>query len=109
MELAIRTAMTRIGCRLLEQLLGADVGYRGVRTGCPAGHQAQFVSCRAKTIDTVLGPVTVRRAYYQCAECGHGVVPKDAELGIENASMSPGVRKMAARTATAVPLSLIHI
>ena len=97
--------MTRIGCRLLEQLLGADVGYRGVRTGCPAGHQAQFVSCRAKTIDTVLGPVTVRRAYYQCAECGHGVVPKDAELGIENASMSPGVRKMAARTATAVPFA----
>jgi hypothetical protein len=104
-ELAIRAAMTRIGCRLLEQLLGADAGYRGPRIECPAGHQAAFVSNRAKTIDTVLGPVTVRRAYYHCAGCGHGVVPKDAELEIASASMSPGVRKMTARAATAAPFA----
>src|SRR5262245_9036520 len=28
-ELAIRTAMTRLGCGLLERLLAADTGYRG--------------------------------------------------------------------------------
>ena len=105
MELAIRAAMTTIGCRLLEQLLGADAGYRGARVECQAGHQAEFVSYRTKTIDTVLGPVTVRRAYYHCAGCGHGVVPKDAELGIASASMSPGVRKMTARTAAAAPFA----
>jgi hypothetical protein len=104
-ELAIRAAMTRIGCRLLEQLLAADAGYRGPRIECGAGHQAAFVSCRAKTIDTVLGPVTVRRAYYHCAECGHGVVPKDAGLGVASASMSPGLRKMTARTAAAAPFA----
>ena len=58
MELAIRTAMTKLGGGLLERLLAADAGYRGPRAGCGAGHQAQFVSYRAKTIDTVLGPVS---------------------------------------------------
>ncbi len=104
-ELAIRTAMTRLGAGLLEDLLGLDTGYRGPRVGCEAGHQAMFVSYRAKMIDTVLGPVEVRRAYYHCPGCGHGVVPKDTELGVERVSMSPGLAKMTARAATAVPFA----
>lgn len=105
MELAIRTAMARLGAGLLEDLLATDTGYRGPAVECGAGHEARFVSYRAKTIDTVLGPVEVRRAYYHCARCGHGVVPKDDELGVERASMSPGLRKMTARAAAAVPFA----
>jgi hypothetical protein len=104
-ELAIRTAMTQLGCGLLERLLAADTGYRGPRAGCGAGHQAVFVSYRAKTIDTVLGPVTLRRAWYHCRQCGHGVAPKDTELGVDGASMSPGLAKMTARAAAAVPFA----
>jgi len=104
-ELAIRTAMAALGGRLLEGLLAADEGYRGPRVGCGTGHQAEFVSCRAKTIDTVVGPVRLHRAWYHCAACGHGVAPKDAELGIEQGSMSPGLAKMTARAATAVPFA----
>jgi hypothetical protein len=104
-ELAIRTAMTRLGASLLEDLLAADTGYRGPRMDCEAGHQAEFVSYRAKTIDTVLGPVRLRRAWYHCATCGHGLAPKDAELGTERASMSPGLVKMTARAAAAVPFA----
>jgi hypothetical protein len=104
-ELAIRAAMTRLGCGLLEQLLAADTGYRGPRVDCGAGHEAAFVSYRAKTVDTVLGPAGVRRAYYHCAGCGHGVVPKDGDLGVEHASMSPGLAKMVARTAAAAPFA----
>jgi hypothetical protein len=63
-ELAIRAGLTRLGRRVLEDLLGADAGYLGPRTGCGAGHQAEFVSYRDKTVDTVLGPVTVSRAWY---------------------------------------------
>ena len=91
-ELAIRTAMTRLGASLLEDLMAADNGYRGPRAACGAGHQAGLVSYRAKTIDTVLGPVTLRRAWYHCASCGHGVAPKDDELGVGQESMSPGLR-----------------
>jgi hypothetical protein len=104
-ELAIRTAMTRLGASLLEKLLAADAGYRGPRADCGAGHQAVFASCRAKTFDTVLGPVRVTRAWYHCRQCGHGLAPKDAELGVERASMSPGLAKMTARAATAVPFA----
>ena len=105
MELAIRTAMARLGAGLLEDLLAADTGYRGPRVACGAEHQAEFVSYRTKTIDTVLGAVDVRRAYYNCGQCGHGIVPKDAELGVGRASMSPGLAKMTARAAAAVPFA----
>lgn len=105
MELAIRTAMLRLGGRLLEGLLAADAGHRGPRVGCGAGHQAGFVSYRAKTIDTVVGPVTVRRAWYHCAACGHGLAPRDGELGVAGASLSPGLARMSARAASAVPFA----
>ena len=68
-----------------------------------AGHQAGFVSYRDKTIDTVLGPVTLRRAWYHCAECGHGFAPRDAELGVAGDTMSPGLARMTDRAAAAVP------
>ena len=63
------------------------------------------MSYRDKVTGTVLGPVTVRRAYYRCGQCGHGAVPRDAELGADHASLSPGLRSMAAHAATAVPFA----
>jgi hypothetical protein len=104
-ELAIRAGLTSLGRGVLEDLLTADAGYRGPRTGCGTGHQAEFVSYRPKTVDTVLGPVTVNRAWYHCAACGHGLAPRDAELGIAGETMSPGLAKMAARAAEAVPFA----
>jgi len=104
-ELAVRTGLTQLGGRLLEGLLAADAGHRGAAVDCGAGHQARLVSYRGKAVDTVLGPVTVRRAWYHCAECGHGLAPRDAELGVAGQAMSPGLRKMAARAAAAVPFA----
>ena len=49
---------------------------------CGNGHQAGFVSYREKIIDTVLGAVTLTRAWYHCAACGHGFALRDAELGV---------------------------
>ena len=105
LEPAIRTAMTAVGARLLGDLLSLDAGYRGPRVDCGAGHQAGFVSYRVKTIDTVLGPVPVRRAYYHCPACRAGVVPRDVELGVERTSMTPGLHAMVAHTATVVPFA----
>jgi hypothetical protein len=104
-ELAIRTAMLKLGGSLLERLLAADTGHRGPRIDCGKGHQAEFVSYRAKTIDTVVGPVIARRAWYHCRECGHGLAPGDAELGVAGESTSPGLRKMVARVGAAVPFA----
>ena len=103
--MAIRAGLAQLGARLLEDLLAADTGYRGPRARCAAGHQADFVSYRVKTADTVLGPVTIRRAWYHCAGCGHGLAPRDAELGVAGQTMSPGLRKITARAAAAVPFA----
>jgi hypothetical protein len=103
-ELAIRTAMTRLGASLLQQLL-ADTGHRGQRIDCGAGHHAQFVGYRDKNVDTVLGRVLLRRAYYHCRVCGRGVVPRDDELGVTEASLSPGLRRVVARAAAAEPFA----
>ena len=105
LELAIRTAVTRLGASLLEGLLAADAGYRGPRADCGTGHQAVFTGYRAKTIDTVIGPVRLRRAWYHCAACGHGLAPRDDELGTGHASMSPGLARMTARAAATVPFA----
>lgn len=103
--MAIRTAMLKLGGRLLENLPGIDAGHRGPRTGCGNGHDAEFISYRAKTIDTVAGPVELHRAWYHCAACGHGLAPKDGELGVAAASLSPGLAKMNARAASAIPFA----
>jgi hypothetical protein len=97
--------MLAAGCGLLGQLLAADPGYRGPRVPCGRGHEAAFVSYRDKVIDTVLGPVTLRRAWYHCAACGHGLAPRDAELGVAGASMSPGLATMNDMAAAAGPFA----
>ena len=99
----IRAGMMKAGCGMLAQLLAADPGYRGPRADCGNGHQAVFTAYRDKVIDTVLGPVTVTRAWYHCAKCGHGLAPRDAELGVTGASLSPGLAAMADRAGSAVP------
>lgn len=97
--------MLQLGAELLEKLLGADTGYRGPRVDCGRGHHAEFVAYRGKRLDTVLGRITLRRAYYHCRACGHGVMPRDDELGVTGASLSPGLRRMSARAAAAQPFA----
>jgi hypothetical protein len=90
--------MHQVGAVLLEQLVNADGGgYGGPRIPCRNAHRAAFVEYRAKQVLTVLGSVAVRRAYYHCAGCGDGVIPKDEALDIVGTSFSPGVRRMMGR------------
>lgn len=89
-ETAIRTAMLRLGGSLLHRLLAADAGHRG-----PPHRLRQRPSGRVRVLpsqadQTMLGPGSVWRAYYHCAQCGRGVVPRDDELGAAGASLSPG-------------------
>jgi len=101
----IRAGMLKLGSSVLGKLLAADPGYRGPRIPCGQGHEAEFVSYRDKTFDTALGPVTVSRAWYHCALCEHGSAPRDAELGVAGASMSPGLTRMNDHAAAAAPFA----
>src|SRR5216684_712944 len=104
-EAVIRAGMLHAGAGLLGRLLASDPGYRGPRAACGNGHQAGFVAYRGKIIDTVLGPVTLARAWYHCPACGHGLAPRDAELGVAGASLSPGLRAMNDQAAAAGPFA----
>lgn len=101
----------RLGGGILGELLSADPGYRGPRVACGNGHEATFTGYRGKVIDTVVGEARLRRAWYHCARCkrgrqrGHGLAPRDAELGITGASLSPGLAAMAATAGAAVPFA----
>lgn len=107
-EFEVRAALHKVGSVLLEQLLNADHGgHCGPRTPCGHGHQAQFIDYRPKQLQTILGTVPVRRAYYHCAQCppegGRGVVPKDQEFDVVGTSFSPGLRRLMARVGAQEP------
>ena len=101
----LRAGLLKLGGAMLGEMLSADAGHRGPRVPCGHGHEAEFVSYRDKSFDTALGLVTVSRAWYHCAECGHGLAPRDAELGVAGTSMSPGLAAMTDIAAAAVPFA----
>ena len=101
----LRAGLLQLGAGMLGQLLSADPGQRGPRVPCGHGHEAVFTDYRDKTFDTVLGPVTLRRAWYHCAECKHGLAPRDAELGVAGTSVSPGLTAMNDIAAAAGPFA----
>ena len=95
--MAIRASMHEIGAMVLRQLLQVDPGERAARVACGRGHEAVFVEHRTKAVQTVLGSLTIRRAYYHCGSCQDGVIPRDVELDIVGTSFSPGVRRLMGR------------
>ncbi len=88
-ETAIRASMHEFGGRLLEGVLNADKGaYRGSRIECGQGHQAEFLGYRDKRLQTVLSKIELERAYYHCAVCRAGVIPKDVQLDVAGTCFS---------------------
>src|SRR5689334_14651480 len=82
-EARLRDGVLAIGARLLEAGLAVrGAGKEGPRRPCPCGALAGFEGYRRKGVQTVVGWVTIRRAYYACTRCGHGHCPRDALLGL---------------------------
>ena len=107
--MSIRSGMHAIGANMLETLLNADSGgHRGTVIPCEQGHSAQFVDYREKKLLTVLGEVTVKRAYYHDKECHSGFCPKDTSLDIVATSYSPGVRRLISKVGAMRPFGLGH-
>jgi len=101
--------MHRIGSSLLEKLINADGGgYQGRILPCEKGHHYEFVEYRDKELLTVLGSVTVKRAYYYDQGCQRGWCPKDHNLDIEGTSYSSGVRRMMSKVGAYRSFGLGH-
>lgn len=87
--------MLRIACTLLATHLNADHSdHHAAHQPCKCGAKARFAGRRSRRVLTVLGVLTLDRAYYHCAACNQGFCPRDRTLGIEDAPMSPGVQRM---------------
>ena len=96
LEQAMRAALTSAGARMLEAVLAGEDGYCGPRARCGCGGRAGYAGSRDKTVTTVLGPVTLRRAWYHCRECHSGFAPEDERLGVGGVSVSAGLAEMIA-------------
>lgn len=46
------------------------------------------MSVRHRWVDSLLGPLEVRRHYYHCRKCRHGFCPRDQRLGIGQRTLS---------------------
>ncbi len=85
-----------MAARAVEQRINADTSDHGGPTApCPrCGQPARYVDRRAKTVTSVLGALTIQRAYFHCDPCAAGFCPRDAALGVAGTSLSPGVLRM---------------
>ncbi len=107
LEVSLRSSLHSVGTVLLEKLLNADGGdYRGRTQPCERGHRFEFKEYRDKKVLTILGPVTLNRAYYYDEKCKEGWCPKDTVLDMEGTSLSPGVRRIMARAGARGPFAL---
>jgi len=101
--------MHEIGSKMLEGLINADGGdYRGRTIPCDKGEPYEFIGYREKKLLTVLGPVTVKRAYYYDRQGQRGCCPKDNTLDIVGTSYSAGARRMMSKVGAYRPFGLGH-
>ncbi|HVP49763.1 MAG TPA: ISKra4 family transposase [Candidatus Bathyarchaeia archaeon] len=97
LEQGMRAAAMKDGAVALAALLRTIADHGPV--ACPrCGAAMESHGRRSKEIITLLGEVTIDRAYYGCEGCDDHLVPKDLLLDIEHTSFSPGVRRLMAKS-----------
>ncbi len=101
--MASRRRALHVAARAVEQRLNADRSdHTGATFRCPCGKVARYAGRRSKTFTSVLGPLTLKRAYYVCDACQGGTCPRDRALGMADTSLSPAVTRMTGKTAAMV-------
>ena len=98
-ETLVRDASLRIGAGMLETLINSDRGDCRPAITHPDGTVMAYAGRREKTFVTVLGDMTLARAYYTDAH-GRGYFPRDTELGLDTDSLSAGVKRIIGHTAS---------
>ncbi len=94
-EQAVRRGVLDAAAGEVEHQLNADrTDSCGPTVVCACGQTARYAGRRPKTFGTVLGPVTLERAYYYCAACRAGVCPRDQALGLHGTALSPALTRM---------------
>ena len=103
LENGARRMALQIVARFLEDKLNADHSdQQGAERICECGATARFAGRKGKRFQSVLGWLTLERAYYHCAACQKGFYPRDRQWGLEQGSLSPGLLRMVAAVGATV-------
>ncbi len=95
LETAARRQALRLAARAIEQKINADLSdFTGPHLLCSCGCRARYAGRRSKTFQSVLGELTLYRAYYHCRSCGNGFCPRDRILDLRDSNLTPGVVRM---------------
>ncbi len=99
----------RVAARAVERRINADTSdHAGPTAPCACGLPARYAGRHDKTFESVLGPLTLARAYYHCEPCETGFCPRDHALGLQGGSLSPGVLRMVGRVGAMVSFEEGH-
>jgi hypothetical protein len=115
-ERLVRQTVLRVGAKAMElHLAGQRLGYEGSSRACDRDgckHDQKFVGHRPRTLATLMGQVTIRRAYYHCKQCGSSCCPYDQQVGLGDGHESVGLAKAASLLAAVDPFvpaaTLLH-
>jgi len=108
-ETAARRKAMRVAARAVERRINADTSdHAGPTAPCACGLPARYAGRHDKTFESVLGPLTLSRAYYHCDPCETGFCPRDHALGLQGGSLSPGVLRMVGRVGAMVSFEEGH-
>jgi hypothetical protein len=103
LETATRREALKVAARAIERRLNADTSdHAGPMLPCACGGPAPYGGRHEKTFETVVGSVTLSRAYYHCDRCEGGFFPRDRAYGLEGGTLSPGVLRMTGLAAARV-------
>jgi Uncharacterised protein family (UPF0236) len=94
-ELGLRQALFKDGRQLLQNLL------EQCSPDLPDDNSQPGEKChpdRSKEIETLFGPIQIRRDYFYRPSTGHGRIPLDEVLGLMDGS-SPGLVRLSSRAA----------
>jgi hypothetical protein len=93
---AARREALRVAALAVARRLNADHSdHAAPFLPCPrCAAAARYAGRRQKRIRSVLGTMSLSRAYYHCDRCDAGFCPRDRTLGLEGGSLSPHLLRM---------------
>ncbi len=89
----VRETSLRIGAEVLQSMINSTTDDISPSITHPDGTVFTYVGKRKKTFVTVLGDITLWRAYYTNGK-GRGYFPLDRSLGFDKDCLSAGVKRM---------------
>ena len=105
-EAAVLAGITVLGKELLSGLLRLhETPYVPDTVPCRCSGQAEYQRRREGGVQTIVGTVRVKRAYYLCPDCHQGCYPLDEQLEFCAGGLSAGLEESAALAGVVEPFA----